>query len=394
MVRADAGQRAALNISIDGDEPERGHDLVETGRFFRSERLTIRFDLLRSWERTVRSGTRVIAMLGTRVENASLRFINKKVLDPGEHALAQLVFRAPVIATGAQRVLIRAGSPETTIGGGVVRSVFAPRLVSADTDWHERLGALQGATSLERLETAAWALGEKSWDGAMVHQEAGVWSEQTPGVDFASGRIDEGRLESLAERVFLCIEALCEGGTVERSRVVSAISGRTPADVLAAMDHLVARDRLVEHKGGVAMPANDDQISAEDRAAIDAIRRIYESYGVAPLPADDIASGLGVRRTEARRLVKIAAERSVLVHVSGPFFVVASAAANIRSEVVALLKQRGSVTVGDVRELLGITRKHAVPICEYLDRARVTRRVENTRVLFDDRSETGAMRDE
>jgi selenocysteine-specific elongation factor len=378
------GQRTALNISVDGDEPMRGDDLVEPGQFSASRRLTVAFELLRSCERPIRSGAGVLAMLGTRAEPASVKLVDKRSLEPGDRGLVQLIFSTPVIATGGQPLLVRFGSPETTIGGGVVRSVFAPGLVRADTVWHQRLLSLENASLPARLETAAWVLGERSWNGAMAHQEAGVWAEPTPGVSFGAGRIDAERLESLAARVLARIESLSDGSSVERSRIVSATRSRDAADVLAVLDHLVAHDRLVETPAGIALPNNEAQLSPEDRAAIDEIRRIYESYGPAPLPVDDAAPTLRVRITETRRLVKLATERGVLVHISGVFFLAASVADDIHDRVRALLQERGSVTVGDVRQLLGITRKHAVPLCEYLDRVRVTRRVGNARVLFDE----------
>lgn len=391
---AGPSQRAALNISIDGDDPERGHELVEPGRFFTSRRLTVALELLRSCERPIRSGTRVLTMLGTRAETASVKLVDKRSLDPGERGLVQLIFGEPVIATGGQPLLIRAGSPETTIGGGIVRSVFAPGLGSADAAWHERLGALEEASPSARLETAAWVLGERSWNAAMAHQEAGVWDEPTPGVEFASKRIDATRLESLIERVIARVESLSDGGTVERSRIVSSMRHREAIDVHAALDHLVAHGRLIETPAGIALPESEAQISNEDRTALREVLRVYESYGTAPLPADEIASELRIRLTEARRLVKLATQRGTLVHISGPLFVAASVASDITSRVRALLEERGSVTVSEVRELLGITRKHAVPICEYLDRVRVTRRIGNDRVLFDAQQPAGGPRHE
>lgn len=334
----------------------------------------------------------MLALLGTRAEPASVKLVDRRALEPGERGLVQLIFAVPVIAAGGQPLLVRSGSPETTIGGGIVRSVFAPGLARGDAAWHERLRSLDGAAPTERLETAAWVLGERSWEPATAHQEAGTWSAPTPGVDFASGRIDPARLASLAERVFSRVESLSGGGAVERSRVVSATSSREEADVLAALDHLVAHDRLLDTAAGVVLPGGEDRISAEDRAALDEIRRLYETWAAAPLPADELATTLRVRTAEARRLVRLATERGVLAHASGPFFLAASVAAGIEGRVRALLAERGSIRVGDVRELLGVSRKHAVPICEYLDRVQVTRRVGDERVRFDEPETAGGIR--
>ncbi|MEM1422629.1 MAG: selenocysteine-specific translation elongation factor [Planctomycetota bacterium] len=385
------GQRAALNIAFDGPPPLRGQDLVTPGCFVPTRRLTVALELLGSCARGIRSGTRVLAMLGTLAEPASVKLVDTRALEPGGRALALLIFAAPVIASGGQTLLVRAGSPETTIGGGVVRSVFAPGLGQADSAWHDRLRALDGASPAARLACAAWALGERSWEPSVAHQEAGVWGEATPGVAFGSGRIDAARLEGLSSRVVDRVAALSDGRVVKRSRVVASLTSRAEGDVLAVIDRMVSEGRLVETGSGVALAGSVSSVSDEDRAAIDAIVRVYESYGAAPLPVDDVAPEIRVRLNETRRLVNLAAERGELVHVSGFLFLAAPVAETVHASVRTLIRERGSVTVGDIRGALGVTRKHAVPICEYLDRVRITKRVGNERVLCEHETSTGGV---
>ena len=112
---AGPGQRAALNISNDGDELQRGRELVEPGRFFASRRLTVAFELLRSCERPIRSGARVLSMLGTRAEPASVKLIDKRALEPGQRGLVQLIFAEPVIATVAPSAMAAAACSAETV---------------------------------------------------------------------------------------------------------------------------------------------------------------------------------------------------------------------------------------------------------------------------------------
>lgn len=383
---AGPGQRAALNVTVSGIPPKRGDDAVQGGHLMSSRRLTVALELLPSHGRALRSGARVLAMLGTRAEPASVKLVNTRAIEPGERALVQLIFSTPVIASGSQPLLLRSGSPETTIGGGTVRSVFAPGLGRGDTAWHEQLNAIEDLSPAERLETAAWMLGERSWPTALVHQEAGVWSEPTPGVRFGSGRIAKPCLETLTARVHERVKSDSDGGAVERSRIVAAMPNRASVDVLAALDHLIATDALEETATGVR-PANDDaRLTPSDRAVVEKIRLVYESFGPAPLPLDEAAQQLPVRLNEARRLINLAAECGVLVHVSGVLFIAAPVAVDIHRRVRSLLSEQERVTVGDIRAMLGISRKHAVLICEYLDRAQVTRRIGNDRVLFEQES--------
>ena len=49
--------------------------------------------------------------------------------------------------------------------------------------------------------------------------------------------------------------------------------------------------------------------------------------------------------------------------------------------IVGRLKEQGSITVADVRDLFGTTRKYALPLMEHLDQEHITRRVGDQRVL-------------
>ncbi len=74
------------------------------------------------------------------------------------------------------------------------------------------------------------------------------------------------------------------------------------------------------------------------------------------------------------------AER-LLVHVGGDIYLHESAEAEMRRRVTERLREGPPATVADIRDLLGTTRKYAVPFCEYLDRVCVTRRDGDLRVL-------------
>jgi selenocysteine-specific elongation factor len=51
-----------------------------------------------------------------------------------------------------------------------------------------------------------------------------------------------------------------------------------------------------------------------------------------------------------------------------------------REKVVGLLREKGEITVGEIRDLLQTSRKYALPLLEYFDREKVTRRVGDKRL--------------
>jgi len=191
-------------------------------------------------------------------------------------------------------------------------------------------------------------------------------------------------LQSLGDRLLAALKAhhdaqpLSEGLAREeaRERLFGRSSGHVFEHVLAtlAANHqIVVRDRL-------ALAAHRVSLSDEDSRIRDDIEQVMKGAGLAPpdmatlqglvgasAAAVDRVSGLLVRQ---KRLVKLDA---LLFHVD--------ALARLKDDVRAL-KQNARVDVPAFKERYGITRKFAIPLLEYLDRERVTRRVGDARVVL------------
>lgn len=109
-----------------------------------------------------------------------------------------------------------------------------------------------------------------------------------------------------------------------------------------------------------------------------------EALGVASLQPPSLAELQKCHPQQAReleRLLNTAVADGVLTRVHKDYFLHQAAEAKLRSMVTKALAGGNALTVSEIRELLGITRKHAVPLCEYLDRVGVTRRKGDQREL-------------
>jgi selenocysteine-specific elongation factor len=80
-------------------------------------------------------------------------------------------------------------------------------------------------------------------------------------------------------------------------------------------------------------------------------------------------------------LFDVCVAEGLLVHVGGDIYLSMEAETDMRKRVAERLVNGVRATVADIRDLLGTTRKYAVPFCEYLDRIGLTRREGDLRVL-------------
>jgi selenocysteine-specific elongation factor len=123
------GFRAALNIvGAEKDEIERGDILAQPGFYEPSKYLNASLYLLKSAEKPVKNLTRLRIHLGTKEIIGRVALLDTKILDPGEKAMVQFRLEKPAVSDVGDRYVVRTYSPQTTIGGG---SVIEPKAVKA-----------------------------------------------------------------------------------------------------------------------------------------------------------------------------------------------------------------------------------------------------------------------
>jgi len=146
---------------------------------------------------------------------------------------------------------------------------------------------------------------------------------------------------------------------------------------LAAAGQLAGRDRL-------ALASHRVSLSPEEDQARRAIEDAYRAAGLKPPEPEAIADERDIDRATLDRVVKLLMRQRVLVRIESLLFH-EEALARLRREMTALKDTAGAaarIDVATFKERYGVTRKYAIPLLEYLDRERITRRVGEGRVLI------------
>jgi selenocysteine-specific elongation factor len=156
----------------------------------------------------------------------------------------------------------------------------------------------------------------------------------------------------------------------------AAVFERALAD-LAAAGAIAARER-------VALASHRVELSPEEDHARTAIERAYRDAGLKPSDAAAVAAEAGIAPAVADRVIKLLQRQKVLVRVDVLVFH-EDALRRLKMEIAGLKASAGAAARLDVaafKERFGVSRKFAIPLLEYLDRERVTRRMGDTRVVL------------
>ena len=404
---ADAGRRVAVNLGgIDVADLARGDTLCTPAAFESTKRVDAVVDVLPD-ARALRHGARVRFHHGTtellaRVAVASARDGDGTAAEiaPGRSAYVRIRFEAPAVLTRGDRFIVRAYSPSVTIGGGVVLDPRPPRSAirtAAALARYRGLDAPEGGVAASDSAVLAF-MDERGGAGvprsALVSRaglsasDADATASRLAGLGRATRvgdlLVSPAVLRDLSNGLMSALTAhhasqpLSDGMSREEAR--ERLFGRAAPAVfehvvaeLVASGQIVARDRL-------AIAGHHVSLSPEEARAQTAIDRLFREAGLAPPPESALPAAANVSAAVAARITALLLRQKTLVKVDALLFH-AEALAGLKADVQAL-KGGARVDVSSFKERYGISRKYAIPLLEYLDRERITRRVGESRVVL------------
>ena len=402
--RASAGQRAALNLQgIEVSDVARGDALVERDGFRPTLMLDCDLEVLASSPIPVKDLTRVHLHLGTAQVLARARILGGvKAIAPGERGLAQLRLEAPIVAARGDRFILRRYSPLETIAGGVVLDAYPEKHSVAGLSVASRLEALGGsdaASVAARFVDESGASGVSENDlgtrlgvGASELEEilASLLSggraslaSRNPRVLIAPGVVDEmgKRLES-ALRAFQKKNPLL-GGMPKSELREKAGSGGAPAEVFELiLAKLEESKRLRVAKDLVSTFDHRIHLSEDESRARDLLVERYRKAGVKPQTLEEVASEAKLDVKLLERIQRVLLKDGTLVQISEGMVFHKDSLSRLKESVRSCKSRRDRIDVAFFKEMAGVTRKHAIPLLEWLDRERVTERSGNERVIL------------
>ncbi len=380
--RVDAGARVALNVpSIDRSEVARGHAIV--GRELSARRnLTVHFVPLPEAAPLLRRRTPVRAYFGSAEVLGTL--VGDGAAEDKE-LRAQLLLREPVVAFPGLRFVLRRPSPMTLLGGGFVEIAHAKEPASGgDPDEEAVLGLLRerGMDAMQPAEVAFAA--NLREDAAVAVLQRLVERGDAVAVVRPLGFVEASAARGAFERALEQIKAAHRGEPWAMGVTSIALArelGIAEPQLVRVLEHYVRDERLCNRGGYYAASDHRPTFTAEQRAFFEHLVPVDEARPFLPIPfatalaAVKLSQLFGVPKAFDTMLA-----RGALVKVGGDLYRGAQIA-QIRSRVEEHLRERPGMTAAEFRDILGTSRKYAVPLLEWLDAHAVTVRNGDYRTL-------------
>jgi selenocysteine-specific elongation factor len=399
--RAEAGQRTAVNLAgIEHTALRRGMVLTVPGKFRTSRRIDVRLELLRSAPK-LKQRARVHFHAGTTETIAEVLFHGASDLASGRSAFAQLRLQDEVLVLPGDRFIIRQFSPVTTIGGGVVLDPLARRPTIRDAHRVQFLETIEkgnpeailaamteratlGVGLEEIVARTGWLEEEIRTSVTKLGEAKQIKIAAAEPLLLVASKSFEDVLQKIAARIerFHKENPLLPG--ISREDLRASLGRRFRTETFrAALEELLAEKKFESHgeivkRAGAAITLDPDEARAKEQ-----IERAFFDAGLTVPAVKEVLSKLPVEAKRAERILQILLRDKNLVRVTPELIFHQNALAKLRERLAAYKKTKGErISVPIFKDLTGITRKYAIPLLEYLDRERVTRRAGDERVIL------------
>lgn len=398
--RVQRGQRAAMNLAgTHHTEIQRGQVVAASGHLVPSRLLTVELQLLASATHPLKHRSRVRVHLGTAEVLANVTLLEGDQLSPGEVMVAQLFLSEPVVCTWRQPFVLRLVSPVVTIGGGHVLDPNAARLKRENPELIECIKQLKSSDADRRALASAYFLDVRPWQATDLARTAAVTDPEHA----VARLVESGELKQLVlspnrtqlvhrqafeewlQRVEKALTRLHELNPlqmfIEPAQLVSRFSYLADQPLVQAMlDELQSQGRIRFAPAGVAIQGRGPQLSKGETQLLEELVETYHQAGLRPPSLKEVQAGVSKNRAVVPRLVELAASEGRLVKVTTDMYLHAEAEQGMRISLEAGFAKTSELTVAEIRDLLQVSRKQAIPLCEYLDRIGFTRREGDKRV--------------
>jgi len=314
-------------------------------------------------------------------------------LSVGGEAFARIKLPEAALLLPGDRFIIRQFSPVVTIGGGVVLNAATARGLERG-DFLETLAAGDAAAILEaRIKRhfhdgvlTAQLIAETGWTGSSLEAQLAPMVKDGRVARRGELLLHTLALDALKVQVASAVEAFQKKNPLAGGISKEELKARTDAandEVFEAVAERLVAEKRIEITGELVRLPGQGVVMKDEEA--ESKKKIEEEFATAGLkvPAlHEVIAGLKIDKARAQKIVTLLLRDKVLVKISDELVFHRGALEQLRRDLAGYKKTSAKIDVAKFKELTGVSRKYAIPLLEYLDRERVTRRVGDAREIL------------
>jgi selenocysteine-specific elongation factor len=391
---ATAGQRTALNLAgATTEDLKRGMTLSPSATFEKTRRAYATLRLLASASRPLKHRARVHLHAYAMETVAEVTLQGKKQIAPGESGFARIKLPEAALLLPGDRFILRQFSPVVTIGGGIVLDASQGARMPKVEDFLtilsggnvEAILAARIARTQQKGISRSRLVAETGWTKAVLETRLASMAESGKVARAGESFLHSPSWEALKLHILSAVaefhkkNSLAGGISKEELR---ALVDTSPEIFEAATATLIGNKKIEVAGDVVRLPGHGVAMKDEETESKKKIEDAFASAGLRVPALHEVIAGLKIDKVRAQKIVTLLLRDKILIKVSEELVFHRSALGELRIQIAAYKGKSPTIDVGKFKELTGVSRKYAIPLLEYLDRERVTRRVGDARQIL------------
>jgi selenocysteine-specific elongation factor len=399
--QAVAGQRTAVNLQgVDLAQVERGMVVTLPYTFRSTQILDVHLLLLPS-AKPIKNLVKVRFHQGTLEVLARVALIGQDTLNPGESTYAQLRLDAPVFCLHGDTFIIRRFSPTITIGGGTILHPSPQKHKSTDKQTLDALQGLDGGDLAGKIPILLAMNAKRAMDLAELNSLLGLPVPDM--VKICSDLAQSGKIvmlpapspilvlphvvESLKKETLAQVSDFHKENPLQKGMSKEELRKRLyddlPLEVFRyCLDGLAEKRKLAFLEDAVSLYGREVHLSASGQQMRERIEAFFQKAGYQAPSFSDLQDSMDTDPEEVRRIFFWMIKEKILVKLSDDLIYHRATLDAIKQQISAKFAPGTKFGVAEFKDVFDITRKHAIPLLEHLDREKFTRRVGNDRILL------------
>lgn len=404
-----AGQRTALNVTgASLQDLSRGMTLAPPATFQTTRQVDVRMRLLSSAPHPLKNRARAHFHCYTMETIAGVRFhdasaagslptntseAENRTLAPGVSRYARLKLAKPALLLPGDRFIIRQFSPVVTIGGGVVLDPAPIARVNQSRNFLQILDGKQPETILAaRIArrdqdgiTLSQLTAETGWSADAIQRQLSPAMQQGHVLRIGDRLVHGPAVLELQSLILAAVESF-----QKKNPLLSGIAKEELRDQVGALRDVVelaigtlVREKKIEIDNELLrLPGRGVTLKDEETESKARIEGAFASAGLQVPALAEVLAGLKIDRLRAQKIVTLLLREKILIKVSDELVFHRTSLQELRDKLAAYKLKSRKIDIGQFKTLTGVTRKYAIPLLEYLDRERVTKRAADAREIL------------
>ena len=392
-----AGQRTAVNLpGVKVEDIHRGNILSLPGSLTETSIIDIKLKLLEHSKRILKHGSRVRFYHGTQELMGRLILFNQEEILPGDEVFSQLRFSKPMACKYGDKFVIRFYSPMETIGGGIIIDPKANKHRRYQQAVIEEMiikeqGSLEQLVETFILSENNYAVNLKSIIMQFGESEDKIFEiiqiliDEEVIIELTKDNyVHREKLGQAGESVFQLLNQYHQTYPLVRGLNKEEIKSRlfkneTKAIFEMTLKYLFDQHDIKEENGKIALDGFEIVLNQKQQERIKRIETVFKDGGYKPPTYKSLDNTFS---KEDYILMNLLIDEGVLIKINQDIIFEKNNYLSIKRVIIKYIEENGTLAVSDMKELIDTSRKYTVPLLEHFDQIKLTKRIDNHRVLL------------